>query len=149
MKTSVCHGVAAFVVLAGWLGCSGGRPQPFANSVPVVGDVVFKGERLAQGLVRFVPSDAKGQPATGAIKDGRFSMSTTVSSPGVIAGRYQVAIVSERPAPAPPLGPDGLPPRVDTKPESLIPIRYSKSDTSGLEVDVQVGLKPLLFELQE
>jgi hypothetical protein len=143
----IAQTVALMAIVAGLVGCSGGRQKPFAGSVPVSGAVTYKGQPLAQGLVRFVPMDPKGQPATGAIQGGRFTMNTTVSSPGVVSGKYAVAIVSERPTEVPPLGPDGLPSQVMPKPESLIPERYTKDSTSGLQVDVAAGMKPLAFEL--
>lgn len=139
--------VASIGIVAGLVGCGGGRPKPFSGSVPVSGTVTYKGEPVSQGLVRFVPADEKGQPATGKIEGGRFTMNTTVSSPGVVSGKYGVAIVSERPMEVPSLGPDGLPPKVMPTPESLIPERYTKDSTSGLQVDVVGGMKPLAFDL--
>lgn len=147
-KHSAC-GFVAVVCLVGLVGCGGGKPQPFANSVPVSGTVTFQGQPLAQGVVRLVPADDKGQPVTGAIKDGKFSLNTTVSSPGVVVGKYKVCVISNREKAPPPPGPDGSSPLDETKPESLIPTRYAKGETSGLEVDVQAGLKPLVYELQE
>jgi len=136
-------------VLAGLLvviaGCNSAKP--IAGSVPVSGTVTFNGQPLEQGEVWFAPeSGGKGQPATGQIKNGKFTMVTTASSPGVVAGKYKVSIISNKPFTPPKLGtpPD---PKTGPQPESLIPKKYNDITTSGLEVDVKAATSSLTFAL--
>ena len=135
------------LVIAG--GCGSGV-RPIDGSVPVSGTVTFNGQPLEQGMVRFAPEGGgKTQPATGQIKNGKFTMQTTASSPGVVAGKYKVSIISNKPFTPPPLKP-GTPPDSKTKlePESLIPKKYNDIKTSGLEADVTAAVTALTFALQ-
>jgi len=136
-------------VMAGFLvifaGCNSAKP--IAGSVPVSGTVTFNGQPLEQGEVWFAPeSGGKGQPATGQIKNGKFTMVTTASSPAVVAGKYKVSIISNKPFTPPKLG---TPPNPNAKfePESLIPKKYNDIKTSGLEVDVTAATSSLTFAL--
>ncbi len=130
------------------VGC--GTAEGLSGSVPVTGTVTIDGSPLEEGTVGFAPKNpAVGQPATGQIKDGKFSMQTTVSSPGVIAGDYQVRIISVDLGTAQAL-PPGVPPNPNAPPPevlSLIPKKYGDIATSGLEVSVKPGMEPLNFEL--
>lgn len=129
-------------------GCGTGA-RPIAGSVPVSGTVTFNGQPLEQGMVRFAP-EAIGQcqPATGQIKNGRFTMLTTVSSPGVVVGKYKVSIISNKPFTPPTLAP-GTPPDPNAmfEPETFIPKKYTDIKTSGLEADVTATTTTLTFAL--
>lgn len=136
--------VVAFGLLAG---CSQSDSLP--NSVPVRGIVRYNGQLLSHGTVRFAPADAGGQPATGKIQDGAFSMSTTRSSPGVVRGAYRVSILSQQEATATiaentPPDPNDWP-----EPESLIPRKYTDIRTSGLELQIDQPVDDLQFELSD
>lgn len=133
-----------FACLVGVLtGCSG---KGLPDSVSVSGRVMLDGEPLEQGMVRFAPVAAGGHLAIGELgKGGWFTMNTTKSSPGVLKGAYKVSVLSDKPYEIEfdPLNPPAdLPP-----PESYIPRRYNKIDTSGLAVEVTAPIRDLLFEL--
>jgi len=150
---STVRGLSGLFIL-GWVmvsagGC-GSSATPIAGSVPVSGTVTFNGQPLEQGMVRFAPEGiGKAQPATGQIKGGKFTMMTTASSPGVVAGKYKVSILSNKPFTPPTLAP-GTPPDPNAKfePESLIPLKYNDIKTSGLEADVTGATTTLTFALQ-
>ncbi len=142
--TSICLTLVALSLV----GCaeSGG----ISGSVPVTGTVQFDGAPLEEGTVGFAPKDpAIGQPATGLIKNGKFTMMTSASSPGVIAGEYLVRITSLDLGTAQAL-PPGVPPNPNAPPPevlSLIPKKYGDIKTSGLTASVKPGMEPLNFEL--
>lgn len=142
--TSICMTLVALNLT----GC--GESGGLSGSVPVTGTVQFDGAPLEEGTVGFAPKDpANGQPATGHIKNGKFTMLTTASSPGVIAGDYLVRITSVDLGTAQAL-PPGVPPNPNAPPPevlSLIPKKYGDIKTSGLEVSVKPGMAPLNFEL--
>lgn len=150
---STVRGLSALVVLV-WVMVSGGgcgsSATPIAGSVPVSGTVTLNGQPLEQGMVRFAPeSGSKSQPATGQIKNGKFTMVTTASSPGVVVGKYKVSIISNKPFAPPPLKPGTPPdPKAKFEPESLIPTKYNDIKTSGLEADVTAAVTSLTFALQ-
>jgi hypothetical protein len=146
-RTVVIGAMPGIVVLVGLTAC-GSRSDALPGSVPVSGVVLYDGKPLGQGTVRFAP-ESGGQPATGAIVDGRFQMRTTASSPGVVKGRYRISIVSEKVGAVADL-PDGVPPDPNNlpRPESLIPARYSDAGTSGLEVDVSGPISDLSLSVE-
>lgn len=137
----------AVIVLGILPGCS--RSDSLPNSVQVRGRVLYNGEPLPHGMVRFAPADGGGQPATGAIQDGAFNMRTTRSSPGVVMGNYRVSILSEKPLAASEIA--DRPPSSDDWPEaeSLIPKKYGSIQTSGLELIVDKPLDNVQFDLQD
>jgi hypothetical protein len=147
------QGRVSLALLAGVLtfmaGCGSGV-RPIAGSVPGSGTVTFNGQPLEQGMVRFAPeSGGKAQPATGQIQNGKFTMVTTASSPGVVVGKYKVSIISNKPFTPPPLKPGTPPdPKAKLEPESLIPKKYNDIKTSGLEADVTAAVTSLEFALQ-
>lgn len=121
------------------MGCQKGASLP--NLVVVKGTVALDGQPLTSGTVSFAPADSEGQPATGKIVDGKFTMFTSVDSPGVVPGNYKVRIESLD---------DALPDPADPspKPTSLIPEKYSSIETSELEVEVSDGMAELSFDLE-
>ena len=141
--------VLVAAVLSFVAGCGSGL-RPIAGSVGVSGTVTFNGQPLEQGMVRFAPeSGGKAQPATGQIKNGKFTMLTTASSPGVMVGKYKVSIISNKPFAPPALKPGTPPdPKAKFEPESLVPTKYNDIKTSGLEADVTAAVTSLTFALQ-
>lgn len=144
MKRSLARSLSVLLCLcaAGCVDNSGGKR--IGNLVPVTGTVTFDGQTLEKGTVQFFPADPTSacQSAIGEIKDGKFTMMTTISAPGVVAGDYQVRItatdsVQDTPAPG----------ETPVAPDSLIPEKYGNINTSGLEVTISPGDAPLQFEL--
>jgi hypothetical protein len=115
------------VLLAFSAGCEIQSPY-----VPVRGTVTLDGNPLESGVVRFQPS--VGQVATGEIgPGGEFTLSTHAQGDGVLAGTYRVTVVAYDPSAAEP-GAEHL----------IVPVRYTRSGTSGLQVTIFPGsLKPM------
>jgi hypothetical protein len=139
-----CHVAGSLMVLL-IFGCGGsGDIKPIANLVSCSGTVTLDGAPLKQGIVSFAPvNPTAGQPATGAIKDGKFTMATTVSAPGVVAGQYKVSVQSFDQEKAPSTNPSDM----VKKPTSLIPEKYLDITKSGLEAEVKKGMTPIKLEL--
>lgn len=135
--------ILALALLISAPGCDNGQQ---ASVTPVSGRVLLDGEPLKFGTVTFQPT--RGQPARGEIgPEGEFILATYRPADGAAVGRHKVKITcytSQDPA-ARKL--DGLPP--ESLGESLIPDRYTRFDTSGLEVAVLAGgNKPFEFDLE-
>jgi hypothetical protein len=125
-------------------GCGGGVGA-LPDLVKVSGTIKCNGVALESGTVSFSPIDPKvGQPVTGIVKNGSFELVTSVSSPGVVIGKYQVSMASVDPA-AVPSDPSKPKPVV----KSPVPKKYGSPKTSGLEVDVKEGLAPLDWDLKD
>jgi hypothetical protein len=142
--------IGSVVVVTAFAGCSGAGGQ-LADLVAVTGTVTLDGQPLSYGTVAFVPVDqTSGQVATGDIKEGKFTMVTSASSPGVVYGDYKVRIVSVEQQAAGSVAADFTPdPNAPPKePKSLIPKKYGDINESGLEVSVQTGMEPIQFELK-
>lgn len=138
-------GLLAIMSLFSLAGCSGDRTEPFKNLVPVSGTITYDGELLEHGIVSFAPLDPGGQSATGKIVDGKFTMQTTVSAPGVVAGKYQVMVDATETLET---TPSNNPAELYAKPKNLIPARYSNAKTSGLEIEVVSGMSPPTWNLE-
>jgi hypothetical protein len=125
--------------LAVMSGC-GSNVREIPNLVPVSGTITYRGEPLKHGDVRFGPVESTaGHSAVGKITAGRFTMVTTASASGVVIGEYHVRVDCREPQPA---GVTGLA-------TSLIPEKYSSVETSGLQVTVTKGMKPLALQLED
>jgi len=139
------HDVFVLMIAICSIGCGGVSIKPFDNIVRCSGTVTLDGKPLPSGSVAFVPIDvAVGQPAVGTINSGKFEMVTTVSSPGVIAGKYQVCVQAFDPMQTIETAEPGQAP---IAPRSLIPKKYTDVSTSGWTVDVAPGMDPLHLEL--
>jgi hypothetical protein len=57
------------------------------------GKVLVNGKPVRDGTIQFVPAD--GRPATGQIKDGVFTLSTTTTDDGLPEGVYKVVIQAD------------------------------------------------------
>src|SRR5262245_16358306 len=83
--------IAAALLVQSW-GCGGsdGKP-PEGLTVPVKGQVTYKGKPLTGGSIMFEPVDG-GREAHGTIQpDGTFSLSTFRSGDGAVRGVHRVA----------------------------------------------------------
>ncbi len=129
--------IATVLCLFFLAGCSGSDVAAIKNLVPVSGSVSLENEPLESGTVFFLPEEPAGQPATGQINNGKFTMLTTVDAQGVVAGKYAVRIES-RDTPEP--SPKDLYPKPGP---SLIPEKFTDPKTSGLTVDVESGMSAI------
>ncbi len=119
-------------------GCSGGGPD--VEMVPVSGTVHFADGTVPQGeiaTVNFEPiaggPNQRRKLAFGEIQpDGSFRMTTVEPGDGVIAGKYKVVF-------------DVRKNNLDV--ESLVPDKYTKPETTPIEVTVESGVEPFEFEL--
>lgn len=115
-------------------GCS---HQSLDDTIPVAGCVVYEGEPLTVGEVRYMPlDDANGRVARGQLdKYGRFELTTLHYGDGALPGEYRVVVIVFAD------DTDGVPVRNVDESERIrqqasnvppIPLRYYSPDTSGL-----------------
>ncbi|MDB5343611.1 MAG: hypothetical protein JWP89_1988 [Schlesneria sp.] len=145
MVSKACCQIAGSLMVLFALGCGGsGDIKPIANLVPCSGTITLDGVPLKQGIVSFAPTTpSAGQPATGPIKDGKFTVATTASAPGIVAGQYKVSVQSFEQAKTGSTNPSDM----TKKPVSLVPEKYLDIKQSGLEVEVKKGMPPVKLEL--
>ncbi len=138
------------VALLGLGGCSKKGPAMVSVSGTVKfsdGTTLPEPDRSKGGTstIRLLPIAGQGpddpakprRPASGAIKpDGSFTLNTFKRGDGVIPGRYNVAVIV--------LG------KADDPSSSLIPGKYSDSETSGLgPVEIVKSRSDLDFQLEK
>ena len=138
--------VPAFVLCC-CLGISGCKDD--FGAVKAGGTVTFNGEIQAEALVTFIPEDADGLIANGRTDaSGKFLLTTGDAGKvvnGCRPGNYAVTVTKYRfDSPGAPLAQDGPvdPTRTSgmpAPPKPLIPLSYSKKETSGLTVTVEKG----------
>ena len=128
---------------------------------PVSGKVTYKNQPLATGTVTFYATggkDAETRGATGAIKDGSYSMSTIGGEDGVFPGDYQVAIaslnvdMSQAKANQEKVGgsfrQDDVA-KAYKSAESVIPKKYGSTEKSGLKAKVEARSNTIDFPLSD
>jgi hypothetical protein len=149
--------VSATVVV---LGC-GGDDSGLARRYKVTGKVTYKGASVPHGTVNFLPTKPpppEGRAATGEIKDGFYSLSTTGNSDGALPGDYMVAIVAldqDMAAAASSKAEGGMVHQGDAafqkaqkNAKHIIPTKYGLGETSGLKATVDAA-KVINFELTD
>jgi len=128
-KRQQWKGLALGLALLGTLlgGCGGGDE---GRVVPAGGKVTYKGEPIAKGTVVFTPD--KGRPATGAIENGSFILSTYAEGDGALPGKYKVGVVVTEEVPTK---------GGDNTTKYIVPQKYSDPEQSGLTAEVPSGGK--------
>lgn len=103
----------------------------------VDGTVTFKSAPLTTGTVRFNPVDPKkGHMAEGKIdSSGKFKLSTFKPGDGVLAGDYDITVVSMAESDKGLAKDKGL----GIGDKSVIPEKYNNPKTSGLKETVKPG----------
>jgi hypothetical protein len=144
----------SFAAVSSLIGC--GADDGIGKRFPVSGKVTYKGQPLKSGTVNFLPEDPNtARPATGEIQeDGSYQLTTQTPGDGAMGGKYKVAIsaydVDKSKTGAPPQG--GSADQVAVaraQSKSLIPIKYSGTDASGLTATVGPGSTKFDFDLKD
>jgi len=137
---------AVAVAIVAVSGCSGVKIPSLGQ---VGGIVTLDGQPLTKGQVQFLPDSSKGtkgRMAVGIIgTDGRFSLTAFKPGDGALVGFHKVVIICEEDMPTF----DRNPKVALQPPKSLIPIRYTDANTSGLTAEVKsAGKNDFTFALE-
>jgi hypothetical protein len=145
--------VLAAAALAAAAGCGSGRPE----LAPVSGRVTYGGKPVTSGRIHFWPQE--GPKASGRIgEDGTFELTTYEPGDGAVLGKHTVTIeatVVHESGPQPRsmeeeiemFGDPDAAPLEPARIEHLVPEKYSKRDTSGLEREVTRDGNEFTFDL--
>jgi hypothetical protein len=117
------------VLIALLVGCGSKEKDRKAVS----GTVTFKGAPLNNATIRFLPaaeSTATSQ-ATASIDDGKYELP---ASQGLMPGKYQVSILSQKPLRGPQGGKRKTPGASKSKQREIIPERFNAKTTLECEV---------------
>ena len=126
-------GLLVGMVLINCCACSGdGRLPVF----PVSGQVMYQGKPTPDALIIFHPendpNNTAPRPLTRVSPDGSFTLTTYETNDGAPAGKYKVTITWVKDSD------NGNTAKEDIRPaKNLVPERYSKVETSGLEVEIK------------
>jgi hypothetical protein len=113
-------------------GCGAKGSGTLPQLLPVKGKVVFKGQPLTTGIVRFEPDDF-GRAASGKLQsDGTFVLTTLTDGDGVVPGHHRVSITN---------------PDLKSKDGAAL-VKYLKTSKSKLEADVSPEKTEFTFELK-
>lgn len=140
------------------LGCGGGSDKykkARLKTVKASGTVIYRNQPLADAIVVCFPT-AAGDKAVAASAytdgDGNFTLQAYPPAKGAVPGDYQVTIqktepATETPAASSAAAHDAPPP---PEPRPLIPVKYSKVETSDLRLTVpEAGVSDVKFELKD
>jgi hypothetical protein len=126
-------GVTCTLLFASFGGCS--KPKdPWEIMYPANGQVTFKGRPISDAELTFFPEDKSYpdsvRPKAKTTADGTFVAWTNAQGDGVPAGNYKVTIVHNEVS----VSKD----TIVAKPNDL-PIKYSKRDTTDIQVQIASG----------
>jgi hypothetical protein len=126
----------ALAVLAGLVGCGGGKTAPVNGRVKLKdgSDVSV----LAGYSLTFEAEDGKTSAVGEVDRDGTFKLSTFGANDGAIPGKYRVAINA-------PNNPD--PDKPPTR--SKLPAKYANLETSGLTAEIKPGQNNIELDLDK
>ena len=156
-RVAIAFSVSAMVVV---VGC-GDDGSGLGRRYKVTGKVTYKGAPVPHGTVNFIPTKPpppEGRAATGEIKDGNYSLSTTGNNDGALPGDYNVAIVAMDIDMASAITKGELPKihegdaayqKAVLSAKKLIPDKYGVSETSGLKATVDSSGKAHDFVLTD
>lgn len=129
-------------------GCPGGTA--IEGTVPVTGTVTYQGTPVDGATVSFGPVGEGGRAASGLTSSsGEFTLTTLNVGDGVLPGKYRVT-VSKVETQVPQAEGETMDYQA-AKPEvkHLVPEKYERAATSGLEAEVTVdGENRFTFDLQ-
>ena len=142
MKGAWQSGVMLIVALSLLVGCG-----PPIDTVPVQGTVKVAGQPVPGIVVSFLP--AQGRPASGTTdSSGNFKLSTLSKEDGAVAGKHRVSFAMSSIAGGQ-KGASSAPSYTKSDPNSKGPptggpaspfnSKYTRADTSGIEVEVVAG----------
>lgn len=126
----------------------------------VSGTVKRKGQLLEKGSITFTPKDAsKGRTATGAIENGKYTLSTMGNNDGAIPGEYivgissRVADLSKASVNAEKTGglmrQDDVAKAYQEAAKGAIPTKYEIGETSGLTAKVEARSNTFDFDIPD
>ncbi len=137
--------------LTALVGCGGGETGESLGAT-VTGKVTLDGTPVEGATVTFRPTGGDQKGAFGRTDaEGNYTLSTSAATVGVAPGNYQVTVTKMEVAQS--TGPqEGDPdytgaPAPTPPPKSLLPEKYSKANTSGLEATVTEGENNIPLEL--
>ncbi len=122
-------------------GCNHSETGP--TTIPVTGKVTYKGEPLSNATVSFT-ANGTGKSCDAITNEaGEFSLQTYLpngdAKAGAVAGEYEVTVIK--------LDESNL--SMSAPPKHLLPVKYSRTKTSGLSASISgAGGQQLLFELK-
>ena len=127
-------------------GCGGGND----GRVAISGSVTLDGKPLDGGTIAFIGGGGGSLATASTNKEGKFQIQ-------VALGLNKVAISKDDPAAAiqTAVKPEDMLMGTDaeykaqqqSKPKELVPVKYSKPDSSGLSFDIVSGMQPLSIGL--
>jgi hypothetical protein len=118
------------------VGCSNSGKQPLA---PLTGTVTYQGKPVVGASMTFIPDNKAFRPAIALTdKEGRYRMETYEPGDGAGVGKGVISISLRGPAKSIPAGVgDAVLEQLSDVGDPLIPIKYFKPETSGLEFEVK------------
>jgi hypothetical protein len=165
MKTTLWSGSRLLATCAGmgWalvVGCGG---DDLAKRYPVSGTVTYKGETVSHGRIDFVPTKPppEGRAASGAIVQGRYSLTTHSLNDGALPGSYKVIIDAQEYDPKAKEAMDkesggraahlGSPAHIKVGKTSkpMVPAKYKLADTTDLKAEVKEQSNTIDFNLPD
>jgi hypothetical protein len=136
-------------------GCS--DDSGIAQRYRVSGTVKYKGQPVPKGTITFTPTESGGRPASGDIKDGQYSLTTSTPNDGALPGQYKVTVTAvdvdqtalKEIAKGGQFHHDEAFLKANQSAKQLVPSKYSLVETSTLKAEVKPSTNNLPFDLED
>jgi len=166
-QSGIC-GLAIIPLLVVLVSCS--NDDGLGKRYPVSGTVTYNGNPLEKGVISFIPEDPNGIGATGAIRQGSYTLSVAGESDGARPGKYKVTVTSKEDATARAqaefekaraarkdksgveevtIVPKQFLTKAEASAKSLIPPGYSDPQSTNLKATVEEKANVLDFKLTD
>ena len=141
-KMAFRSAVATAMGIVSAIGC--GDTTGLAKRYAVSGKVTYKGQPVEKGRISFIPAMADGNPATGQIENGQYTLTTLTPNDGAIPGKYKVTVLAQSIddtemkaiAKGGQFHHDAAYAKAMKTAKAVVPSKYALADTSGLEREV-------------
>lgn len=131
ISRSYLNALVTIAVLGFLIGCSQSKGPV---CLPVSGKVSYKGKPLAEAMVVLHPLDGSVEgdhkPIARSAADGTFSLTTFKDNDGAPPGQYGITVELR--------APQTIGEEVVRNGAHLLPVKYSKPETSGLKFAVEL-----------
>jgi hypothetical protein len=157
--------VAAVLVASAMLGfASCSEDDGLGKRYPVSGTVTYNGKPLEKGLISFVSEDLRNNyGASGAIKDGYYTLSVGGNNDGAQVGKYKVTITAKEDSYAKAKAafekesgradagfiPQKFLHKAEEESKSLIPTGYGDTRTTTLKAEVKAQSNTIDFPISD
>jgi len=157
LRMSTWRGAVALAGMGLVLVAGCGDDTGLTRRYSVSGTVTYKGAPVPKGNVAFIPTKPGGREASGALNNGKFTLTTATPNDGALPGSYKVTVISQdvdttelkEVAKGGQFHHDAKFAKAVAGATNLVPSKYKLPDTSDLTAEVKPQSNSFTFDLKD